>query len=401
MKLLNLPLRPSTIAIFARRGFITTEDVLASKTSGGIANLAAELGCTMSEAANLTAEVDSARKSTGSSNDNNGENASHVTAASLLLSVQRNNATAGGKRNIVTFCKAIDMLLGGGFARAEVTEVAGVPGVGKTQISMQLCVDARLPKEYGGIEGEAVYIDSEGSFSPERCFKMAQALVDHVHKSTAKRQSEASLGASDRTPSTSPDWFTANNILEGIHVFRVHDESAQTATIRYLSDFLRHRQNLGKPIKVVIIDSIAFHYRSAAPNTDYKARTRSLAVIASLLSEIASTLDVAVVVINQMTTKVGGRQMDDTRLVPALGESWAHATTTRLILSQSPTNPDSRTCTLVKSPHKPIGTAAYAVTEYGIRDVVVSERNALETSYSSSDQNRATLDSSKRARSRY
>jgi hypothetical protein len=82
-----------------------------------------------------------------------------------------------------------------------------------------------------------------------------------VHKSTAKRQSEASLGASDRTPATSPDWFTANNILDGIHVFRVHDESAQTATIRYLSDFLRHRQNLGKPIKVVIIDSIAFHYR--------------------------------------------------------------------------------------------------------------------------------------------
>jgi RAD51-like protein 2 len=126
-----------------------------------------------------------------------------------------------------------------------------------------------------------------------------------------------------------------------------------------------------------------------------------LAVIASLLSEIASTFDVAVVVINQMTTKVGGRQTDDTRLVPALGESWAHATTTRLILSQSPTNPDSRTCTLVKSPHKPIGTEAYAVTEYGIRDVVVSERNSSQTSYSSSDQNRATLDSSKRARSRY
>jgi RAD51-like protein 2 len=181
MKLLNLPLRPSTIAIFARRGFTTTEDVLISKQSGGIANLAAELGCTLSEAAKLSTEVDSAMKSTGGSNDNNGENASHVTAASLLLSVQKNNAAGGGKRNIVTFCKAIDMLLGGGFARAEVTEVAGVPGVGKTQISMQLCVDARLPKEYGGIEGEAVYIDSEGSFSPERCFKLAQ-VRSKVHE---------------------------------------------------------------------------------------------------------------------------------------------------------------------------------------------------------------------------
>ena len=88
------------------------------------------------------------------------------------------------------------------------------------------------------------------------------------------------------------------------------------------------------------------------------ARTRSLSTVASLLSDIATTFDVAVVVINQMTTKFGGypypsgkaqseqqqqqqQQQSSSytsagsRLVPALGESWAHATTTRLVLSSS------------------------------------------------------------------
>lgn len=35
---------------------------------------------------------------------------------------------------IVTFCRALDTLLGGGIPLQAITEVSGVPGVGKTQV---------------------------------------------------------------------------------------------------------------------------------------------------------------------------------------------------------------------------------------------------------------------------
>jgi RAD51-like protein 2 len=92
-------------------------------------------------------------------------------------------------------------------------------------------------------------------------------------------------------------------------------------------------------------------------------RTRSLTKIAAFLADMASQFDVAVVVINQMTTKVG--ENDTSKLVPALGESWGHAVTTRVLLSGD----DIRRCTLVKSPHKAAGSALYRVVESGIRDV--------------------------------
>lgn len=44
---------------------------------------------------------------------------------------------------------------------------------------MQLCVDATIPECFGGVEGQAVYIDTEGSFVPKRAAQIAQAAVDH------------------------------------------------------------------------------------------------------------------------------------------------------------------------------------------------------------------------------
>ena len=91
-----------------------------------------------------------------------------------------------------------------------------------------------------------------------------------------------------------------------------------------------------------------------------------------------------------MTTKVGGisgsienkmhndigNNRNASRLIPALGESWAHSTTTRLLLMTDDTavgksrNQQCRICKLVKSPHRPAGTAAFTITEFGIRGAI-------------------------------
>lgn len=145
-------------------------------------------------------------------------------------------------------------------AIGEITEIAGNPGCGKTQLAMQLSVDARLPTEYGGVAGEAVYIDTEGNFSPERCFTMAHALVDHVRKSKKRRQNNANNQYHRPLPSI-PDWFEPETIMKGIHVYRAHDEAAQTAIITALPNFLRERADMGCPVRLLVVDSIAFHYR--------------------------------------------------------------------------------------------------------------------------------------------
>ena len=75
------------------------------------------------------------------------------TAAELL-------AREKSRRPIVSFCKSIDGVLGGGARLGEVTEVCGVPGVGKTQLAMQFAVDACIPEQFGGVQGESVYIDT-------------------------------------------------------------------------------------------------------------------------------------------------------------------------------------------------------------------------------------------------
>ncbi|CAB9513555.1 expressed unknown protein [Seminavis robusta] len=93
-----------------------------------------------------------------------------------------------------------------------------------------------------------------------------------------------------------------------------------------LPDFLREQEQQGCPIKAVVVDSIAFHYRCAPPGgTIYLARTRSLSTVASLLPDTATKFDLAVIVTNQVTTKVAATTTANTMdtesvLVPALGK---------------------------------------------------------------------------------
>lgn len=331
----HLPLRPSTRSILQQRGFYTVKEIEESKANGGLSNLAQELQLPLAETAALVQEVQTALATTA------------APATTTALSLLQSQST----RSIITLSKSVDDMLGGGISFGEVTEVCGLPGAGKTQLAMQLCVNASVPEQFGGVCGQAVYIDTEGSFSPERCQSMANALTEHVQKSTR---------------GVVPDWFEPNNILDGIHVFRVYDEPTQTATLEYLPQFLeQHSPQPHRPIRLVVVDSIAFHYRSS---NDYLGRSRSLSNIASLLSDMATRYNLAVVVVNQMTTKING---DSSRVVPALGESWAHAVTTRLVIEQQQQHYQEsiRLCRLVKSPHKPCSVSYFDVREIGIRDV--------------------------------
>lgn len=55
-----------------------------------------------------------------------------------------------------------------------ISEVFGEFRCGKTQLSHTMSVVAQLPKSLGGADGKVAYIDTEGTFRPERIAQIAE-----------------------------------------------------------------------------------------------------------------------------------------------------------------------------------------------------------------------------------
>ena len=113
-----------------------------------------------------------------------------------------------------------------------------------------------------------------------------------------------------------------------------------------------------------MIQTYSKNKQYSTENSTIGSRTKSLVTLASKLHKIAISSRLAVLVTNQMTTNV--TQTQNNQHVPALGESWAHTTSTRIILSKED---DGRKCSLVKSLHTKPGQAYFRIVDDGIRDV--------------------------------
>lgn len=74
---------------------------------------------------------------------------------------------------LTTGSKELDKLLEGGIETGSLTEVFGEFRTGKTQLCHTLCVACQLPLDAGGGEGKAMYIDTEGTFRPQRLTAIA------------------------------------------------------------------------------------------------------------------------------------------------------------------------------------------------------------------------------------
>jgi len=69
---------------------------------------------------------------------------------------------------ITTGSSQFDTLLGGGIETISVTELFGEFRKGKTQICHTIAVTTQLPRSMNGGNGKVAYIDTEGTFRPER-----------------------------------------------------------------------------------------------------------------------------------------------------------------------------------------------------------------------------------------
>ncbi|XRB02549.1 DNA repair protein RAD51 [Pycnococcus provasolii] len=358
---LALDVSPSTRALLISAGFRSKSDFLNLAPM----DLAAEAHIPLSEASAIVASLRPRALAAPQP---------LLGAQSALQMLEREET----RRHVVTFCRTLDDVLGGGVALGEVTEVCGVPGVGKTQLAMQLGASVQVPARLGGVDGDAVYIDTEGSFMAERFEEMCEGVRRHFARMRGRLGPEAAADA---------DALTTEGMLQRLHYFRAYSHVELVAAVTALPGFIA---KCARPVRLVVLDSVAFPFRHDFGG-DFAQRSRVLTGLAASLQRVADECEVAIVVVNQVTTKGGrpsggeiaaaaaaaagdsGNANSAARVIPALGETWAHCSTSRLTLAWDDSLGESvapeRCATLAKSPRLPTRTAWYSVVADGIRGV--------------------------------
>ena len=254
---------------------------------------------------------------------------------------------------IPTGSREIDEMLGAGIPLCKMTELCGVPGIGKSQLAFQLCINATLHDENNLKGAEAVLIDTEGSFVVQRVKQMAEAVCNRMSPCGVRE------GVEQRE-------VTSDSILSRIHYFRCLDVIQLISVVNTLDEFISDRRKERQHVKLVMIDSIAFPFRMEVQ--DLKVRSRILQTMSQTLMEITHKFGLAVVLTNQMTSRPAGKdQAGRLQRVPALGESWSHIPTIRVILEWTGS---IRTARLAKSPTHMEKVVPYEITEAGVSDLL-------------------------------
>ncbi|MBY8985854.1 MAG: DNA repair and recombination protein RadA [Candidatus Lokiarchaeota archaeon] len=233
---------------------------------------------------------------------------------------------------LTTGSQNLDDLIGGGIEPGAVTELFGEYRTGKTQLAHQLCVNVHLQYEQGGLEGNALYIDSEGTFRPERIIHMASALdIDY------------------------------SEILKKITVGRAYNSDHQILLVREAPKIIEEKE-----IKLVIVDSLIGHFRS-----EYIGRGTLATRQQTLNSHIHDMLrltevydELAVVFTNQVSSKPDVFYGNPTTHTG--GHIVAHGATIRIFLRKG--KGEQRVAKVVDAPNLPESDTVFTITEDGIKD---------------------------------
>ena len=275
-------------------------------------------------------------------------NSSKETAAAFIMAAQRllresnilekefvTAESALEKRKSLMRCstgsRALDELLLGGIETQAVTEFYGEFGSGKSQICHTLAAIAPQPKESGGLNGGVIYIDTEGTFRPERLNQIARA-----------RELEPS------------------HTLKNVAVCKVYNSSHLELIIKDLGKYVNDFN-----AKLVIIDSIiSLHRAEFAGRGTLADRQQRLNGLLHKVIRLAEIFNIAVVITNQVQSSPDTFFGDPTKA--AGGNVIGHASTYRIYLRKSGEN---RTAKMIDSPYHPYSDAKFTLNEKGTDDL--------------------------------
>jgi DNA repair protein RadA len=231
-----------------------------------------------------------------------------------------------------TGSKNLDKLLGGGIETQAVTEFIGEFGAGKTQICLKLSAMVQLPPEKGGLNGNVVYIDTEGTFMPERVFEMAKALGLDPHEA-----------------------------LGNVFLAKAYNSSHQCLLIEHLTKLCPENN-----VKLVVVDSMISHFRGEyIGRENLSERQQTLNNQLHKLLRLTEAFNLSVVVTNQVQSNPAQFFGDPNK--PAGGNIMAHACTHRVYIRKG--GKGTRIASIIDSPSLPETKVRFKITEKGIEDV--------------------------------
>ncbi|WP_336336090.1 DNA repair and recombination protein RadA [Haloarcula brevis] len=257
----------------------------------------------------------------------------------------------------------VDDLLGGGVETQSITEVYGEFGAGKSQVTHQLAVNVQLPAEHGGLEGSAIFVDSEDTFRPERIEQMVKGLADEVLADTLVLHGVVEEEA-DADP-TDEDQLDAlvSSVLEKIHVAKAFNSNHQILLAEKAQEIASESQDEEFPVRLLAVDSLTAHFRAEYVGRGELAdRQQKLNKHLHDLMRVGDLNNTAVVVTNQVASNPDSFFGDPTQ--PIGGNILGHTSTFRMYLRKSKGN--KRIVKLVDAPNLPDGEGVMRVEEDGL-----------------------------------
>jgi DNA repair protein RadA len=230
-----------------------------------------------------------------------------------------------------TGSRALDELLLGGIETQALTEFYGEFGSGKSQICHTLCATARQPIDSGGMDSGVIYINTEGTFRPERLEQIARARgLDHRH------------------------------VLKSVAVCKVYNSSHLELIVKDLGKYVNEFK-----AKLVIIDGIiSLHRAEFAGRGTLADRQQRLNGMLHKLVRLVEIYNIAVVITNQVQSSPDTFFGGPTKA--AGGNVLGHSSTYRIYLRKSG---ESRVAKMIDSPYHPYSDARFTVNERGTDDM--------------------------------
>jgi len=232
-----------------------------------------------------------------------------------------------------TGSKTINELLGGGLETQTITEFYGQYGVGKSILCHQLCVNVQRPIDQGGLDGGALYIDTEQTFRPEWIVRMSNHLG-----------------------------MDPNAAARNIIYSEAYNSDHQILLLEKADQIIKENK-----IRLIIVDSLTAHFRSEYLGREMLAeRQQKINKHMHRLSRLARAFNTVAVVTNQVMARPDA--FFAMAVEAAGGHIVAHTSHTRIFIRRTASGP-VRIARLVSSPYLPEGERLFKITENGIEDV--------------------------------
>lgn len=261
--------------------------------------------------------------------------------SSISVSFVRADELLEKRKNVLrltTGSRGLDNLLGGGLETQTITEFYGQYGSGKSQICHQLCVTVQLPTEQGGLEGSALYVDTENTFRTERIVQMARHLG-----------------------------LDPEEVVKNIIYAEGYTSDHQMFLLDNADEVIKENN-----VRLIVVDSLTSHFRSEYIGQEMlAARQQKLNKHMHRILRLASAFNAVAVVTNQVMAKPD--VFFGNGVHPIGGHIVAHASHTRTYLRKASRGP-VRVARLVSSPYLPEGEEVFKITENGIEDVSEEEK---------------------------